>query len=566
MAIEQRVQELNKLAWGYARDVVSGTIPACGYITQQCQNALDRLESFKAGTCAYTYDPEKAVKPALFGELYCKHLKGPLAGEPIMLDPWQLFMVTQIYGWFREDGYRAVRSVYFEVPRKNGKSTICSVLGLYHLYADGEASAEVYSAAKTRDQARIVFGDAQAMVRGSSALASSLGVHRSNIHHTPSNSKFEPLASDAGSLEGRNPSFSIVDEVHTHPSPEVWDVLAIASGARAQPIQFGITTAGTNREGVAYQLRDYLIKTIQGQVEDDSFWGQVYTLDEGDDWLSPESWAKANPGYGKSVQPDDMERLAKQAGESPSARINYMTKRLNVWQNSSEAWLSMIDWDASGETPRPPLESLKGRPCYMGLDLASVSDFACIALLFPLEGGKVAQYVFSFLPEDTVQDKGGSMAALYKSWQQEGYITTTEGNVIDLKYIKERILKLCEDFSVREIGFDPWGSNELSADLLDRGLPMIKIGQGMGSMSGPSKTYEKLVKSGKLVHGDDPVVNWMASNCEAWHDINDNIKVRKSNNANKIDGIIAAIMAVGRLEINGGLKESVYSKRGIRVI
>ena len=566
MAIEQRVKELNQLAWGYARDVVSGKIPACGYVTQQCQNALDRLEAAKAGTSDYTYDPEKAVKPALFGELYCRHLKGPLAGEPIQLDPWQLFMVTQIYGWYRADGYRVVRMVYFEVPRKNGKSTICSVLGLYHLYADGEASAEVYSAAKTRDQARIVFGDAQAMVRGSKALSGSLGVHRSNVHHTPTNSKFEPLASDAGSLEGRNPSFSIVDEVHTHPSPEVWDVLAVASGARSQPLQFGITTAGTNRDGVAYQLRDYLIKTIQGQVDDDSFWGQIYTIDEGDDWMSPASWEKANPGYGKSVQPDDMERLAKQAGESPSARVNYMTKRLNVWQNASEAWLSMSDWDKCGEMPRPSLESLKGKPCYMGLDLASVSDFACISLMFPLEGGKVAQYVFSFLPEDTVEDKSGHLSRLYKAWLQDGYITTTEGNVNDLKYMKERILGFCEDFNVREIAYDPWGAAELSADLLDKGLPMIKMGQGMGSMSGPSKSYEGLVKSGKLVHGDDPVVNWMSSNCEAWIDVNENIKVRKGNPSNKIDGIIASIMALGRLEINGGLKESAYATRGIRVI
>ena len=563
--MEEKIHKLNAEAWKYAHDVVSGSIPACQYVIQQCQNGIDRLEEFKRGDSPYHYDEVQAVKPALFAHAACRHLKGPLAGEPIDFEPWQLFMITQIYGWFREDGYRVVRTVYFEVPRKNGKSTICSVLGLYHLFADKEASAEVYSAAKTRDQARIVFGDAQAMVKGSSDLSKALGVHKSNIHHTQSNSKFEPLASDAGSLEGRNPSFSIVDEVHTHPNADVWDVLAIASGARSQPIQFGITTAGTNRDGIAYQLRDYLIKTIQGQVEDDSFWGQVYTLDEGDQWDSLDSFAKANPNYGKSVQPDDMLRLSKQAAESPSAKVNFMTKRLNVWQNASEAWLNMINWDKCGEVARPPLDYWKGKPCYIGLDLASVSDFTCVALLFS-EEGKVYQYVQSFLPEDTVYDKSGHYGRLYQGWHEQGLIRITEGNVTDLKYIKEFVLECCEKYRVREIAYDPWGAAELSADLLDRGLPLIKMGQGMSAMSSPSKTFESLVMSQRLIHGNDPVVSWMASNCEAFTDVNDNIKVRKSAPDNKIDGIIASIMALGRLDVNGGLQTNAYETRGIRVI
>ena len=565
MSLQEEVARLNRQAWDYAEQVVSGDIPACGYVRKQCQNALDRRQAVKDGTCKYSYDPQKAVKPALFAKMMAKHLKGPLAGQPIEFDPWQLFFITQIYGWFREDGYRVVRTVYMEVPRKSGKSTICSVLGLYHLFADKEASAEVYSAAKTRDQARIVFGDAQAMVRGSRALLDQLGVHRSNIHHLASNSKFEPLASDAGSLEGRNPSFSIVDEVHVHPNPEVWDVLAVASGARAQPLQFGITTAGTNREGIAYQLRDYLIKVVTGQVEDDTFFGMIYTIDDGDDWSTPHAWQKANPGYGTSVFPDDMERLAKQAGESPSARVNFLTKRLNVWQNASEAWLNMNDWDACGVDTRPPITDWKGQPCYIGLDLASVSDFACVSVLFP-KGGKVYQYVQSFLPEDTVYNKGGSMGRQYQQWADEGRVIMTEGNVNDFKYIKQHILDLCATYNVKEIAVDAWSANEITAEFMDKGLPVVKVGQGIGSMSAPSKSYEKIVKSADLVHGNDPVVNWMASNCEVFIDVNENYKVRKSIESNKIDGIIASIMALGRLEVHGGLKDSVYNTRGIRVL
>ena len=244
-----KAEELDKAGWKYCDDVIDGTIPAGELIIAACKRARAQLLD-----PTLTYDPIKAVKPAQFAG-YLRHLKGPLAGEPVTLEPWQIFMITQIYGWIREDGRRLVRSVYIEVPRKNGKSTLCSVLALYHLLADGEASAEVYSSAITRDQARIVFGDAQAMTRGSPQLNKHLGVQRSSIFHTKSNSKFEPLSSDAGTLEGKNPSFSVVDELHTHKTSDVWDVLNVASGARAQPIIFGITTAGTNREGIAYQLR-----------------------------------------------------------------------------------------------------------------------------------------------------------------------------------------------------------------------------------------------------------------------------------------------------------------------
>ena len=555
----QSIEELNAAAWGYAEDVLSGAIPACKNIQQACERALAMRDNPE-----FYYDPDKAVKPVRFA-LFLRHLKGPLAGERITLEPWQIFMISQIYGWFRVDNdRRVVRTIYIEVPRKNGKSTLLSVLALYHLLADGEASAEVYAAAVTRDQARIVFGDAQAMVRGSPDLSKALGVHRSNIFHTASNSKFEPLSADAGSLEGKNPSFSVVDEMHVHKTPDVWDVLNIASGARAQPLIFGITTAGTNREGVAYQLRDYGLKVVRGLVEDPTFFSLVYTMDEGDDWKDPTNWQKANPNYGVSVQPDDLDRLFLQAAESPSAETNFRTKRLNEWRNATDAWLSSQDWEACDEE-LPPIETFEGQPCYIGLDLASVSDFACVAALFP-KNGKVYAYVKSYLPLDTVTDSAGHMREHYRQWMEDGKLIATDGNVTDLSYIKDQVLAMCEKYNVREIGFDPYGANELSADLLDKGLPMVKVGQGIMAMSGPSKSFEKLIKSKKLVHGGDPILTWMASNCVVYTDPNDNIKVKKDTESNKIDGIIACIMALGRLEVHGGLVENPYEKRGLRTL
>ena len=275
-------EELSKVAWGYAEQVVKGKIPACMNVRRSCQAALDMRKRKDI-----EFDATAAARPIRFAS-FIRHLKGPKAGEPIEFEPWQMFLISQVYGWKRPDGKRLRRSVYIEVPRKSGKSTLCSVLSLYHLMADGEPSAEVYSAATSRDQARIVFGDAQAMAKGSSHLSKHLTVNRSCISFETKNSKFEPLSADAGSLEGRSPSFAVVDELHVHKTPEVYDVLNVASGARAQPLLFTITTAGVNREGICYQVRDYAIKILEGHVDDDTFFSLIYGVAEEDDWRTPD--------------------------------------------------------------------------------------------------------------------------------------------------------------------------------------------------------------------------------------------------------------------------------------
>ena len=550
--------EVANQAWGYADGVVKGTIPACQKIKLACKQALkmkDRTD--------ITFDESAAVRPIKFAN-YLKHLKGPKAGEPIEFEPWQKFLITQVYGWKRSDGQRLRRSVYIEVPRKSGKSTLCSVLCLYSLMADGESGAEVYSAATSRDQARIVFGDAQAMARGSAELNKHLTVQRSCIAFLPKNSKFEPLSADAGSLEGRSPSFSVIDELHVHKTPEVYDVLNVASGARAQPLLFAITTAGVNREDICYQQRDYAIKILEDHVDDDTFFSLIYGVDDGDDWRDPKAWVKANPNYGVSVQSDDLLRLAKQAEESPSAETNFKTKRLNVWCNTNSAWLSMSAWDAN-KINRPPISYWKGKPCYIGLDLASVNDFACVAYLFQ-ENGVLYPYISSYLPMDTILDKSGAMGFKYREWMDQNQITATDGSVTDLAYIKDELLKSFEIYQVKQIAFDPYGALQLVTELMDKGLPMVKFPQNITSMSDPSKELEKAVLSKTLAHGGDPVLRWMAANCVIYTDPNDNIKVKKEAATNKIDGVIALIMALGRMKTNGGLQPSPYESRGIRTI
>lgn len=549
---------ITKDAWGYARDVVEKRIPACELVRLSAQRAIEMLERSDI-----YFDDNAAARPIRFAN-FISHLKGPKAGEPIVFEPWQKFLITQVYGWKREDGKRLRRSVYIEVPRKSGKSTLCSVLSLYHLMADNESSAEVYSAATSRDQARIVFGDAQAMVRNSVHLSRHLTVNRSCISFEKANSKFEPLSADAGSLEGRSPSFSVVDELHVHKTPEVYDVLNVASGARAQPLLFTITTAGVNREGVCYQVRDYAIKILQGHVDDDSFFSLVYGIDEEDDWRDQEAWKKANPNWGVSVQPDDLTRLAKQAEESPSSETNFKTKRLNVWCSTDSAWLSMSSWDACN-LERPPMEHWKGKPCYIGLDLASVNDFACVAYLFQ-DNGILYPYVSNYLPYDTILDKSGAMGSKYREWLDAGYITATDGSVTDLSYIREELFSAAELYDIKQIAFDPYGALQLVTELMDHGLPLVKFPQNIMSMSDPSKELEKAILSKNLAHGNDPVLRWMASNAVIWTDQNDNIKVKKNSAANKIDGVIALIMALGRMKVHAGLQPSIYETRGIRTI
>lgn len=556
----------DSIGWDYARQVVAGSQPAGQILKNACNRALNDLKEHSEPKSLYYYDADAANRCITFFG-FLKHLKGPLAGLPLELAPWQIFIVCQLYGWKRRsDNYRRFRTAYVEVPRKSGKSTFCSGLTLYGLIADGENAAEVYAAATTRDQARIVFGDAQAMVKKSPQLLEHLKCHRSATLHEASGSKFEPLSSDAGSLEGRSPSFSVVDELHVHKTSEIWDVLNVAAGARAQPIIFAITTAGTNREGICYEIREYCTKVLDPHldVNDDTFFAAIWGIDEDDDWRDPETWKKANPGYGISVFPDDLERMAKQAMESPSAETNFRTKRLNQWMSSSSAWISSQDWDLTAGS-RPPIDYFAGKPCYIGLDLASVSDFASMAIVF-MEDGKLYPYVQHYLPEDTVNNTPGFIGVKYREWAAAGFITATEGNITDLKYIEDDVLAAMGKYNVREIAYDAYGATMLSASLVDKGAPMVKFSQGIMAMSDPSKELEKAVKAKLLNHGGDPVLSWMISNCVLYIDPNDNIKVKKEGKGNKIDGVIALVMALGRLKVNGGLVTNVYSKRGLRTL
>ena len=556
-------------AHAYARSVVSGEIDACKWVVAACRRHLDDVirSKKKGGRYPFKYDEIAANRACSFIETL-PHVKGRWARskELIKLEPWQCFTECVVYGWLdKKTDLRRFRTVYIEVPRKNAKSTLSSGNGLYMVAADGEEGAEVYSAATTRDQAKIVHSIAQQMVRKSPEMQDDeeglgIGVGARSIHVLKSGSKFEPLSAEASSLDGQNVHFGIIDELHAHKTREVFDVIETATGARDQPLVWIITTAGSNRAGICYEQRTYLTKILSGAAKDETYFGIIYTLDDDDDWTDPKVWAKANPNYGISVSPSDIARKARKAMQMPSAQNNFKTKHLNLWVNADTSWMDMLKWDKCGD-PSLSVDDFAGEEMIAGLDLASKVDIAAKVQVFKRDDHF---YVFGkyYLPEDTVEDSGNSQ---YEGWAIEARLTTTPGNVIDYEYIKEDIREDATRFDVRELPYDPYQATQLSTELAAEGLPMVEMRPSVLNFSEPMKEIEKLVLSGKLHHNGCPVMGWMISNVVCHMDAKDNIYPRKERPENKIDGVVALIMALGRWMANEDTT-SVYEGRGVRSV
>jgi len=543
------------IARRYAEAVVGGDITACRWVRLACQRQLDDLARFKGKDSPYRFNPKltdkqgRSFQPAdnlcAFVERL-PHVKGPLAGQPILLEPWQVFILTTVFGWVKADGKRRFRRAYCEVCRGNAKSTLSSAVALYMLAADGEGGAEVYSLATTRDQARIVFGDAQTMARQSAGFRSrfGVGVGAHNIHVLASGSKFEALSAEGSTLDGLNIHFGCIDELHAHKTRTVYDVVETGTGKRDNSLLWVITTAGSNRSGICYEIRTFVTRLLDRVLEDDSQFGVVYGLDDGDDWTLEESLIKANPNWGISVRPEVLLPLQAKAMQMPSAVNNFKTKHLNEWVNADTAWMDMRAWDRCADHTLD-LDAYLGQPCWIGLDLASKTDIAALLLIFAHQeiDGAFAVFGRYYLPEDTVQATGNSQ---YPGWMNSGRLTVTPGNVIDFGWIEADLLDFASRFALQAVAFDPFQATQLSTRMLAEGLPMIEVRPTVLNFSEPMKTLEALVLQERLIHDGDPVLGWMASNVVAHLDAKDNIYPRKERPENKIDGIVALIMALSR--------------------
>lgn len=540
------------IATEYARQVIEGEIPACLYVRQACARQVRDLERAAAGDFAWRFDPDLASRVCRFIELL-PHVKGDWARERklITLEPWQIFELTTVFGWVDGYGLRRFKVVYEEVPRKNAKSTKTSGVGLYMLAADGEEGAEVYSAATTRDQAKIVWQDAKRMTERSPGLQRRFGVdtaaHAVFVEHT--GSTFKPLSRDqGGNLDGLNISAALVDELHAHKTREIYDVLETGTGARSQPLLWLITTAGFNRSGICYEQRSYAIKVLSGAVVDEEYFGIIYTVDADDLedigrlLTDPAIWRKANPNWGVSVNPDDIARKARKAREMAAAQNNFLTKHLNVWVNADTAWMDMAAWDRCAD-PTLRLEDFASERCAGAADLASKIDIASKAYVFE-RGGHYYAVVKNYLNEDAVEDGRNSQ---YGGWARQGRLIVTPGNVTDYGLIEDDIRDDAKLLQISEFGFDPWQAEHLRQRLAEDGLNTVEFRQTVANMSEPMKMLQALVLEGKFHHDGCPVLTWMVSNVVCHTDAKDNIYPRKEFPENKIDGVIALIMALALL-------------------
>ncbi|MBX2809496.1 MAG: hypothetical protein KTR20_12800 [Cellvibrionaceae bacterium] len=545
-------------AYQYADDVQSGKIVACHYVKLAVNRWFYDLEA--ANDRGFFFCENTAADFFRFASKYCRHYQGEHAGQIITFEPWQSFILANIFGWLRvDDGSRRFRTIYEEVARKNGKTTKLAAVGAYLAAGDFEPGAKVYCAATKREQAREVFDSVAMMVKQDNTLRKVMKPLRNIIHSDTKNSpnsSINLLSADYDSMDGLNVHAALVDELHAHKDSGVWDVLKSARGARSQPIMWGITTAGKNQNSFCYEQREYAIKVLEGTLKNDAFYAIIFTLDNEDDWLDEENWIKSNPNLGISVSLNDMRDQCQEAKEMPTARIEFMTKRLNVWVYGEATWMNMEKWNACNdpsfdEIPcwLPEKKSpLDGLDCHGGLDLASVEDL--VALCFDFKNN-VGQHIFicrGYVPELAFQKrilKGGLLKGLYQKFVDEGFLVVTPGEVCDYTYVKRDILAACERFNVKEIAFDRFNSSQLVSDLLEEEVPMVAMGQGVGSINAPMKEMLRLVLAGDVIHNNS-MLSFAMSNVVAHVNSAGDIKYDKSKISEKIDPAVASIMALGR--------------------
>ncbi len=573
------------LALKYERDVVAGRIPACKWVRLACQrNDRDRKRQ-KTKAFPYYFDEAAAIRVCRAKEQF-SHIKGPkakplrgpngeLVWQRILLEPWQIWYWTNVFGWKRvSDGMRRIRIAFLSVPRKNAKSTDAATTSLYMVSADGEGGAECYTLATKKDQAKIVWSLARAMAKRAPEFREffgvSVGAHAISVPATEST--LLPLSAEADGLDGLNTHLAVLDELHAHKKRDLYDVIETSTGARDQPLVLCITTAGVNMGGICYELLTYLHKLLEGVFPDETFFGIDYTIDEEDldHWDTEAVFKKANPNYGVSVMPDDLRRLAQKAQQSPSAINNFLTKRLNVWVKADSPGLSIDAWRRCAD-PSLTLEQFAGAPCYPALDLAEVQDIAAKVLLFPRDDGRFAVFGRYYLPEVTVEK---SPIAQYSGWERDGWITATDGTVTDYLLIENDVVADVDRFGVLEVCFDRALAARMMQNLqrrLGEKPPVVVVPQNWETMSPAWDAFEALVLGGNIVHNGDPVLTWMISNVALKRNERGErypVKAGGAESHNKIDGVIALLIALARAmaPTPEDDSKSIYETRGMQSI
>jgi len=518
----------------YAKGVQDGSITACKYIKQATKRYLEWFNK-------YDFREEKVDKVISFIR-HLKHFTGKHNNKPFELLPFQVWIIANVFGFYHKGtNKRVVNYVYLELGRKNGKTAFAAAIALYMLVADGESGSEVEIVANSAKQAKICFDMSSNYLASIDKRGKHFKRYRDKIKFDATKSFLQVLSSDASGNDGYNSHCFILDECHEQPNSKLWDVMVSSQGMRESPLGVIITTAGFNRFGFCYGYRQTCTEILAGLKQNDAQFAAIYTLDEGDSWQDPNNWLKANPSMGVTVKKDYLEQQILNAKNNSSLEVGVRTKNLNEWVSSQDIWLSN---DLLLQYTQPiRIEDYKGSNCYMGVDLASVSDLTALAVMIPFED-KFLFKCYYYLPQSALSDN--SNAELYKEWKRKGFLTITDGNVTDYDYILNDILRISETVYIDKIAYDSYNATQWAINATEQGLPLQPYSQALWSFNRPTKEIERLIKSGKIILDNNEITRWCFANCMLKWDSSANCKpIKGGNEQNKIDGVIAIIEALG---------------------
>ncbi|ERM82373.1 hypothetical protein P872_18420 [Rhodonellum psychrophilum GCM71 = DSM 17998] len=500
----------------------------------------------------YYFDSYTADRAVRFIETFCSHVKGAMALKPYILQDWEKEIVSALFGWkHRKTGLRKFRESFIFLPRKNSKTTLSAAISVYMLMASGEKGAEAYFCASSRQQASISFEIFKSMIRQNKHLNSHLDLFRSSIEFKQTNSYFKVVSSEAGGLHGANLSFALLDELHSMPNAELYDVVKTSMGARLEPLLISITTAGSNKNHICHDLYEYSKKVIQGIIKDDTFLpiifeGIEYKTDE--ELFSIKNIERANPSYGKSIQEDFIKELIAKAKSMPSFYNTFKQLHLNIWVDSAESWVSNNDWMANNVDYDE--NDMLGEDCWAGLDLANNRDLNAFVLAFPQPNGTIRTLNYTFLPQEAAERKDNiSAGKAFLGWAKDpnNNLYLTDNRSRDDDFIYNKIEELSKKFKINNIAYDPWGADQLTTKLeLNLGLKFTEFRQGYITMSPAIKKVESLIMENKLIHNSNPLLRWCISNVKIVKDDAGNVKMSKERSKEKIDAAVALVMAVGQ--------------------
>ncbi|PHM68044.1 terminase large subunit [Xenorhabdus kozodoii] len=524
-------------AWEqYAFDIQNGKISACNRLKQAVKRYYNDLNN-----PLYMFDTEVVERFIAFSRFY-PNVKGHLRGKPIVLEPWQQFAFANLFGFkVKATGRRKYRSAYIQVPRKNVKSTVAAILANWFLVMES-GQQDIYTAAVSRDQARIVFDDARQMSLLSKLLKKRLSIQQHKVTYPKTNSLLKPLAAKAATIEGTNPSLAIVDEYHLHPDNAVYSALELGMGARPEGVLFAITTAGSNVISACKQHYDYCCQILDGEEQNESLFALIYELDDENEIDDEALWVKANPNLNISVDSAALHDTIQKARGIPSQWTEMLTKRFNIWCQGETPWMGEGAWKACQMDYDE--NDLKGLECYAGLDLSSTGDITSVCYTFPVNN-ELLLLTRHYLPEAQLQNPANKNRAVYRQWVKLGWIRTTTGDCIDYDCIRDDILRDSQHFDIKLVGFDTWNATHLRTQLQGAGIEVEPFPQTYMRFSPVAKSAEVFVNRKVIRHNGDPVLAWAMSNVVMETDANANIKPNKKKSANKIDPAIAFLMSFG---------------------